>query len=310
MRQHSLLLNRRLGPSDIEVSAIGLGCVTFGDRTDLTSARAVVHRALDLGVTLFDTADKYGNRGGSEEFLGELLGHRRKDIVLASKYGLPMREPGTGGASARYTMQAVEASLKRLRTEWIDLYQVHYPDPKTPIDETLCALDDLVRQGKVRAIGCSNFSAALLTAALDGGASFITSQDHYSLLARGIENELLPTIQARGLSLLPFYPLAGGLLTGKYRREDIHADSRLARPDLKARFLTERNWSLMEKLQAVAARTGHSMLELAVGWLLSKPVVASVIAGAVTPEQIERNVAAAARIPSPAVIAEIDAITA
>jgi aryl-alcohol dehydrogenase-like predicted oxidoreductase len=180
---------RKLGPSGIEVSAVGLGCNNFGSRTDFAASRATVHKALDLGITLFDTADIYGNRGKSEEFLGELLGARRNDVVLATKFGLPMKAPDSGGASRRYIMRAVEASLKRLRTDRIDLYQVHRPDPATPIEETMRALDDLVRAGKVRAVGCSNFSAAELNAAQDTAARakltrFVTCQDEYSLLAR------------------------------------------------------------------------------------------------------------------------------
>jgi aryl-alcohol dehydrogenase-like predicted oxidoreductase len=199
---------RKLGKSGIEVSAIGLGCNNFGGRTDFAATRATVHRALDLGVTLFDTADAYGNRGKSEEFLGEVLGARRKDVVVATKFGLPMKEPGSGGTSRGYIMRAVEASLTRLRTDYIDLYQVHRPDPRTPIEETIGALDELVRAGKVRTIGCSNFSAAELAAAQNaaakaGLAAFVTCQDEYSLLSRDIERELVPAMQAQGLSLLP-----------------------------------------------------------------------------------------------------------
>ena len=214
---------RKLGQSNIDVSVVGLGCNNFGGRTDFAATRAVVHRALDLGVTLFDTADVYGNKGKSEEFLGELLSRRRKDVVLATKFGMAMNTPGSGGATRRYIVQAVEASLKRLRTDWIDLYQVHYPDPKTPIDETMRALDELLRQGKVRAIGCSNFSAAEMTAAQAAAeryslAAFVTCQDEYNLLTRDIERDLLPAMEKLGLSLLPYFPLASGFLTGKYRR--------------------------------------------------------------------------------------------
>ena len=307
---------RKLGPSGIEVSAVGLGCNNFGSRTDFAASRATVHKALDLGITLFDTADIYGNRGKSEEFLGELLGARRSDIVLATKFGLPMNEAGSGGASRRYIVRAVEASLARLRTDWIDLYQVHAPDPRTPIEETMRALDDLVRAGKVRAIGCSNFSAAELNAAQDAAArakltAFVSCQDEYSLLARDIEKELIPAMQARGLSLLPYFPLANGLLTGKYQRNaPLPQGTRLAYSrNHAAETISARNWTLVEKLGEVAARSGHSLLELAFGWLLAKPAIASAIAGATRPEQVEQNVAAAARAPSPAIIAEIDAIT-
>jgi len=307
---------RKLGQSNLEVSAVVLGCNNFGGRTDFAASRATVHKALDLGITLFDTADVYGNRGKSEEFLGELLGARRKDIVLATKFGLPMNEAGSGGASRRYIVRAVAASLKRLRTDWIDLYQVHAPDPRTPIEETMRALDDLVRAGKVRAIGCSNFSAAELNAAQDAAArakltAFVTCQDEYSLLSRGIEKDLIPAMQARGLRLLPYFPLASGLLTGKYRRNaPLPQGTRLAYSrDHAADTISARNWTLVEKLGEVATRSGHSLLELAFGWLLAKPFIASAIAGATRPEQVEQNAAAAARAPSPAIIAEIDAIT-
>jgi aryl-alcohol dehydrogenase-like predicted oxidoreductase len=213
-------------------------------------------------------------------------------------------------------MKAVEASLKRLRTDWIDLYQVHRPDPKTPADQTMRALDDLVQQGKVRATGCSNYSAAELEGAQDTAISadlttFITAQDEYSLLARGIERGLIPAMQERGMSLLPYFPLASGLLTGKYRRNAAPPkNARLAYSrDHASDFISARNWTLVEKLEAVASKSGHSMLELAFGWLLAKPVIGSVIAGATRPEQIEQNVAAAERRPPPAVLAEIDANT-
>ena len=307
---------RRLGRSGIEVSAVGLGCNNFGGRTDFAATRAVVHKALDLGVTLFDTADAYGSRGKSEEFLGEVLGARRKDVVLATKFGMPMGAPGSGGASRRYITQAVEASLKRLRTDWIDLYQVHCPDPNTPIEETLRALDELMRQGKVRAAGCSNFSAAEVAAAQQAAArlkvaGLVSCQDEYSLLVRDIEATLLPTMQESGMSLLPYAPLASGFLTGKYRRrEPLPQGARLTYSRHHSDdVINERNWTMIERLGEAAARSGHCMLELAFGWLLAKPFVASVIAGATRPEQVEQNVAAAARAPSPAVIAEIDAIT-
>jgi len=308
---------RRLGQSNLEISAVGVGCNNFGGRTDFEGTRAVVHRALDLGVTLFDTADVYGNKGKSEEFLGEILKDRRKDIVIATKFGMPMSDSARPrDASRAYVMRAAEASLKRLRTDWIDLYQVHRPDPKTPAEETMRALDDLIEQGKVRAIGCSNFSAAELDNAQDAAArahasAFVTVQDEYSLLARDIERGLIPAMAQRHLSLLPYFPLASGLLTGKYRRDaDAPKGARLSYSAHHADVLNEKNWARLDKLNAVAERTGHSLLEFAFGWLLAKPIIGSVIAGATKPEQIEQNVAAAAKRPSPAVIAEIDAITA
>ncbi|MEI9984831.1 MAG: aldo/keto reductase [Aliidongia sp.] len=218
------MILRNLGKSGLRVSLVGLGCNNFGMKLDVEGTRKVVHKALDVGITLFDTADIYGNAGGSETCLGQVLGDRRKDIVLATKFANPMGEGEMKkGASRRYIVSAVEASLKRLRTDWIDLYQQHVPDPLTPIDETLRALEDLVRSGKVRYIGCSNFKAwqvveAQWTARSAGLSGFVSCQDEYSLLVRDIEKELLPAAEAYGLGLLPYFPLASGLLTGKYRR--------------------------------------------------------------------------------------------
>ena len=215
---------RNLGGSGLRVSAVGLGCNNFGQRTDLETSRKVIHKAIDLGITLFDTADIYANMGGSETVLGAALGDRRKDIVLATKYSKPMDNDGSKqGASRRYIMEAVEASLTRLKTDYIDLYQQHDPDPLTPIEETLRALDDLVRQGKVRYIGNSNFPAwriaeAEHVARAMNVSRFVSCQDEYSLLVRDIENDLLPAAQEYKLGLLPFFPLASGLLTGKYKR--------------------------------------------------------------------------------------------
>jgi len=212
---------RPLGHSGLQVSVVGLGCNNFGWRIDLEASRKVVDKALELGITLLDTADIYGNLGGSEEALGQILGDRRKEIVLASKFGMAMdKEERLKGASRRYIMRAVEGSLKRLKTDWIDLYQVHRPDPLTPIEETLRTLDDLVRQGKVRYIGCSNYAAwqvveAAWTARERNLNAFISCQDEYSLVVRDIERELLPAIQSQGLGLLPYFPLASGLLAGK-----------------------------------------------------------------------------------------------
>ena len=308
---------RRLGNSTLEVSVVGLGGNNFGGRIDFAAAERVVHKAIALGVTLIDTADSYGNRGGSEEALGRILGNKRREIVLATKFGLPMDDAGRlRGASRRYIMQAVEASLKRLRTDWIDLYQLHRPDPQTPIEETLRALDELVRQGKVRFIGCSNLSAQQVSAALETArqqelAAFVSCQDEYSLLARAIERELIPLAQARRLSILPYFPLASGLLTGKYRRgAPLPEGSRLAKnPRHAQEFISERNWRVVGELEAFAARRGRSMLELAFGWLLRDQVVASVIAGATTPEQVEQNVRAASWVLSAEDLAEVDRIT-
>ncbi len=309
---------RTLGNSKIKVSVVGIGCNNFGGRIPDADAREVVAAALDAGITLFDTSDNYGNRGGSERFLGEVLGARRNDIVLASKFGMQMDDAGTMmGASRRYIMSAVEASLKRLKTDWLDLYQLHQPDAKVPIEETLRALDDLLRQGKVRSIGCSNLSAAQVTEALTtstsaGLGAFVTCQDEYSLLVRGIERELLPTMQKNGLSLLPFYPLASGLLSGKYQRDvPLPARSRLTRvPIFTQRFLNDRNWDVAMALQAFAKERGHTALELAFSWLAGRPTVASVIAGASTAQQVRENVAATGWKLTPLEHEEIDRITA
>jgi len=309
---------RRIGTSALEVSVVGLGGNNFGGRIDFAASERVVHKAIALGVNLIDTADSYGNRGGSEEELGRILGDKRKHIVLATKFGLPMDDTGTlRGASRRYIMHAVEASLKRLRTDWIDLYQLHRPDDRTPIEETLRALDELVQQGKVRYIGCSNLSAQQVIAAQDmasrhGLAAFVSCQDEYSLLERDIERELIPAAKARGLGILPYFPLASGLLTGKYRRGAAPPPgSRLAKNQRHAQdFLSEHNWRIVGELEAFALRHGRTMLELAFGWLLRDPAVASVIAGATSPEQIEQNVRAAYWTPSAEELAELDRITA
>jgi len=309
---------RNLGTSGLRVSPVGLGCNNFGGRIGLEESRAVVHKALDLGITLFDTADSYGNRGGSEDCLGQILGERRKDIILATKFGMPMDEAEVlRGASRRYIMTAVEASLRRLRTDWIDLYQQHRPDPLTPIEETLRALDDLIRQGKVRYAGNSNFAAWQAVAAHGAARDcnlnrFISCQNEYSLLRRDIEAELVPAMQACGLGLLPFFPLAAGVLTGKYARAAAPPpDTRLARmPGLAERYLTPANWMVVERLEDFCARRGHSLLELAFSWLLARRPVASVIAGATRPEQVEQNVKAAGWSLTADDLAEIDRLSA
>ena len=306
---------RRLGNSDLEVSLVGLGCNNFGGRIDEERSREVVHAALDHGITLLDTADTYGNRGGSETVLGRILGARRKDIVLATKFGMPMDDAGRmKGASRRYILSAVEASLQRLKTDWIDLYQVHKPDPGTPIEETLRALDELVRSGKVRYVGCSNYAAwqvveAAWTARSAGTARFISCQDEYSLLVRDIEKELVPAMQSYGLGLLPYFPLASGLLTGKYRRDAaLPEGSRLRNTKLFAdRFLSGRNWERLERLEKFCAARGRPMLELAFSWLAARPAVASIIAGATRPEQVAQNAAAVGWTLSEEDLKELDA---
>ena len=308
---------RNLGGSGLRVSAVGLGCNNFGQRIDLEASRKVIHKAIDLGITLFDTADIYSNMGGSETVLGEVLGDRRKDIVLATKYSKAMAEDGTKqGASRRYIFEAVEASLKRLKTDYIDLYQQHDYDPLTPIEETMRALDDLVRQGKVRYIGNSNFPAwrvaeAEYVARAMNVSRFISCQDEYSLVVRDIEKDLLPAAQEYKLGVLPFFPLASGLLTGKYKRgEEAPADTRFGKvPRLRDRYVTPRNEEIVDKLQAFAKARGHSMLELAISWLAARPQVSSVIAGATRVEQVEQNVKAIGWALTAQEIAEIDGIT-
>lgn len=308
----------RLGHSGLLVSAVGIGCNNFGAKCDETATRAVVHACLDAGITLFDTADMYGNKGGSETLLGKVLGSHRKDIVLASKFGLPMGESEyQKGASRRYIMTAVEASLQRLKTDHLDLYQVHRPDPATPIDETLRALDDLVSSGKVRYIGCSNYAAWQLAEAewvarANGSVRFVSAQNEYSLVERSIEAELVPAATAYGVGILPYFPLANGLLTGKYQRNHAMPDGgrMTERPARADEVLTDRNWTISEKVADYAAARGHSILDAAIGWLASQAHVPSVIAGATTPEQVMQNAAAADWRMTADEIADIAALTA
>jgi len=306
---------RNLGKSGLRVSVVGLGCNNFGARVDLEGTRKVVDKALELGITLFDTADVYGNRGGSEEMLGQVLGTRRKSIVLATKFGMAMNDAEKRGASRRHILSAIDDSLRRLRTDWIDLYQVHQPDPLTPIEETIRALDDLIHQGKVRYIGCSNFPAwrvvdAHWTSIQTGLNGFVSCQDEYSLLVRDPEPELLPAMETYGLGLLPYFPLASGLLTGKYQRSHMPEDGRLVKwRALGDRYLTESNWGKVERLAEFCAARGHTLLELAFSWLAARPAVASVIAGATKPEQVEQNVHATGWDLNPEELAAIDEIT-
>lgn len=308
---------RKLGTSALDVSVVGLGCNNFG-MIESGAARKVIDRALDLGVTFLDTADVYGNRGGSEEQLGQVLGARRRNIVLATKFGMAMDDAaGKARGSRANVAAAAEASLRRLKTDWIDLYQLHTPDPKTPIEETLGALDALVTAGKVRAIGCSNLSAAQIGEAREasrrnGFAAFVTAQDEYSLVFRGAERELMPALAAHGMSLLPYFPLASGLLTGKYERgRDIPAGTRYARmARFGARYMTDENWAIVERLKAFCAARGRTLLELAFSWLVSHGRLASVIAGATRPEQVEQNVKAADWNLTADEIAEVDRLTA
>ncbi len=290
---------RTLGRSGLEVSEIGLGCNNFGSRLDRDGTQAVVDAALEAGINFFDTADSYGNHGGSEKLLGKVLGKRRKNIVLATKFASPMSdEVSRRNASRRYIMQAVEASLARLETDWIDVYYLHWPDPLTPMEETLRALDDLVRAGKVRYIAACNLAAWQLVdadwlARELGTHHFICAQNEFSLVHREPERELLPALASLGSSLVPYFPLASGLLTGKYQRgEKAPKDSRFAAwQALGNRYQTTANWDRVEQLEAWAKLHDHTLLELAFAWLLAHDEVASVIAGATKPEQIEQNAA-------------------
>ncbi|MEQ8266462.1 MAG: aldo/keto reductase [Parvibaculum sp.] len=308
---------KALGNSGLKVSVAGLGCNNFGMKIDQAATDIVVGKALDLGVTLFDTADVYGNKGGSETMLGKALGARRKDIVLATKFGLPM---GDGeymkGGSRRYIVSAVEASLKRLGTDYIDLYQLHFPDPDTPIEETMAALDDLVHSGKVRYIGSSNFAGWQFTEAAFIGKErrltpFVSAQNHYNLLDRKIEFDLVPAVKKYGGGVLPYFPLASGMLTGKYRRGgNGPEDGRLTMaPGMGKNLLTDANFDLVEKVTAFAETRGKTTLDAAIGWLASQPHVASVIAGATKPEQVEANVKASEWEMSAEELAEMNKIT-
>ncbi len=307
---------RPLGDSGLMVSVTGLGCNNFGRRLDLDGTRAVVDSALEAGITLLDTADMYGGEGRSEELLGEVLTGRRDQVVLATKFGHQAVDMGYGPAagakgSRAYIRRAVERSLRRLRTDYLDLYQIHTPDPVTPVAETLAALAELVAEGKVRYLGNSNFTGwqiadAAHVARATGAVPFVSAQNHWSLLERGAEAEVVPAARHFGLGVLPYFPLANGLLTGKVRRGQAPPPgSRLAgRPG----YLTESKLDRVEALITWAAGRGLTILEVAIGALAAQPGCASVIAGAMSPEQVKANVAAGEWIPSATDLAELDRI--
>ena len=302
---------RRLGDSGLKVSEIGLGCNNFGMRIDQDATNAVIDAAIEHGVTFLDTADVYGGQGKSEEMMGNALKGKRHQVVLATKFASPMG-PGKRGGSRRYIIEAVEASLKRLQTDYIDLYQMHQPDKDTPIEETLGALDDLVTQGKVRYIGNSNFTGwqiadADWTARSEHLNHFVSAQNNYSLLERKVEFEVTPACERFGLGVLPFFPLASGLLTGKYRRgEAPGADTRLAAWGARGQAaLSDKNFDKLEALSGYAEARGHDLLELAFAWLLGHGVVSSVIAGATKPEQVKANAAAGSWKMTPEEVAEV-----
>jgi aryl-alcohol dehydrogenase-like predicted oxidoreductase len=299
---------RMLGDGGPEVGVVGLGTNNFGPRIDYDAARAVVDAALDAGVTLLDTADIYGN-GTSEEFIGRALEGRRDRVVVATKFGKPMDgAPDLPRGSREYVRWAIEGSLRRLRTDTIDVYQMHEPDDRTPIEETLGALTELVREGKVRHIGSSNFSAAQIdradVAARDAALTrFVAAQNHYSLVEREVEDEILPTCERLGIGMLPYFPLASGLLTGKYRRGEEATEGRLAGREIPAA-----RWARLERVEAFANERGVSLLQVAVGGLLAMPAVSSVIAGATKPEQVRANVEAGAWEPSDEDVAALEAL--
>jgi aryl-alcohol dehydrogenase-like predicted oxidoreductase len=307
---------RSLGNSGLVVSVAGLGCNNFGRRLDTDATRAVVDAAIDAGVTLLDTADSYGGAGRSEEILGEVLAGRRDQVVLATKFGHRNVDMGYGPAAGAkggrsYIMRAVEHSLRRLRTDYIDLYQLHTPDPATPIEETLVALGELVTQGKVRYIGHSNFSGWQLAEAASAArdlrtAAFISAQNHWSLLERGAEAEVVPAAVHYGLGVLPYFPLANGLLTGKVRRGQAPPKgSRLAD---RREYITDEKLDKVEALIGWAKEHSRTLLDVAIGGLAAQPGCSSVIAGATTPEQVKANAAAANWIPSPDELADLDRI--
>jgi aryl-alcohol dehydrogenase-like predicted oxidoreductase len=307
-----------LGKSGIEVSAVGLGCMNFGMMCDQATTDSIVDAAIDAGVNFFDVADIYGGpHGKAEELLGKALGTRRSDIVLATKFGAKQGGGGgaaPGGGSRDYIMKAVEDSLRRLGTDYIDLYQHHFPDAETPIDETLRALDDLVQQGKVRAIGCSNYTGAMLAeaagfAAGNDSAPYVSAQNRYSLLTRDIERDLVPVAEQHGVGILPFFPLESGLLTGKYRKgEKAAADTRFGKWGGGGIFASDERYDIVDGLREYGESIGHSVLDIAIGWLAAQPFVSSVIAGVTKPEQIASNAAAADWTPTAEQLGEISRI--
>lgn len=307
---------QQLGDSGLTVSTVGLGCNNFGRRIEEEATTAVVRAAIDAGITLFDTADIYG-QGASEELLGRALGPERENVVVATKFGMDMQ--GANGpdwgvrGSRRYVRRAVEASLRRLGTDWIDLYQLHRPDGVTPIGETLAALTELVQEGKVRYLGSSNLAGwqvvdADWVARSEGFERFVSAQNEYSLLERTVEEELVPACEHVGVGVLPYFPLASGLLTGKYRRgEEAPAGTRLqSRPGV----LERADWDVVEAIESYAAERGLRPIDVAIGGLAAQPAVASVIAGATSPEQVLDNVRAGSWQPTVADLDELDLITA
>ncbi len=307
---------RKLGNSGLKVSAIGLGGNTFSRRIDEQTSIAIIHHAISMGVNYLDTADTY-DLGGSEEFVGKAVKGKRSEVIIATKCGKPVGDgPNSGGISRYHIMRSAEASLRRLQTDCIDLYQMHEPDPGTPIEETLRALDDLVRAGKIRYIGTSNFAAwqiceALWTSKMHHLNSFVTEQSRYNVLDRSIEKELVPFCREHNIGIIPWGPLAGGFLTGKYRQgEKALAEWRLAEgARIYGKVFSEANWSKLAGLEKFAAECGHTVGELAVAWLLSKPWVSTVIVGTREVEQVATHVMASEWKLSPEEVAAVDALS-
>ena len=306
---------RTLGNSDLKLSVLGLGCNNFGGRTDVETTRRVIHHAIDVGVNHFDTADIYGGDGKSEDFMGQVIGDKRKQMILATKFGLPMTA-GSGG-SRKYVATAVEASLKRLRTDYIDLYYLHKPDHSVPIAETLGALDDLKKQGKIRWIANSNMEPSEINEAADAAKKssfqpFVAGQDELSLIKRGTERERIPALVKNGLAFIPYFPLASGLLTGKYKRNAPKPEgTRLSSAGRLADvFMNDKNMELVYRLDDFCTKQGLNMLDVAFAWLLAKPYITSVIAGAVKIDQIDANAKATDFKLSASDLAELDKITA
>jgi aryl-alcohol dehydrogenase-like predicted oxidoreductase len=317
MERNERMEYRNLGRSGLQVSVVGLGCNNFGMRIDADATKAVVDKAVELGINFFDTADVYGGRGKSEEFLGQAMKPHRRNIIVATKFRTPMGEgPLWGGGSRKYIFDAVDASLRRLDTDYIDLYQMHAPDPTTPIEETMGALNDVVKSGRVRYIGNSNYSGwmvveAQLTAKNERLTPFISAQNQYNLLDRRIERDLGQVAEKYGVGVLPYFPLANGFLTGKYRPgQPAPEGTRIAAMGQRAEgVLTEKNFEMLGKLENFAEQRGHSMLDLAIGWLASHSWVGSVIAGATKPEQLEQNAKAGEWKLTPEEMMEVNAIS-
>jgi len=290
---------RQLGESGLRVSAVGLGTNQFGGKVDLETARRIIAHALEAGINFIDTADVY-QQGRSEELIGQVLKGHRHEVIIATKVGLGIGDgPGSPGASRQHIMNSIDWSLTRLGTDYVDLYQIHRWDPETPVAETMRALDDLVRAGKVRYVGASNYAAWHIAysndlALMNGLSQFVSIQPHYHMLERSVENEIVPYCEEFGVGILPYFPLAGGFLTGKYRRGEKPPEGSRGRDSSYVQaYLTEPNFDVLEKLEQFAAERGHELAELAIAWLLAQPQLSCVISGATSPDHVRANAQAA-----------------